>query len=262
MPLRFRKSFKILPGVKINLSKSGVSTSLGGRGASVNFGKRGVRTTVGLPGTGISYSSINSAPKTSTSQNATPRSSSLNPAQRSANNSGCLNGLIGLIVLPFRIMGDLINSLLNPTTRKSTAILVGVLTGICVLCFGVTSIAGSGGTNGTPTQANDLNSIGTQAMINAWSIYTQTAAAFPQASNTPIPDSYVPPTITLLPTWTATSIMPTETATIVYIPPTAPPASDHPLGTSGLCNDGTYTSAQHKQGACSHHNGVSQWWGP
>lgn len=56
MPFRFRKSFRIAPGVKINLSKTGTSLSLGGKGASVNIGRKRVRTTVGLPGTGISYS--------------------------------------------------------------------------------------------------------------------------------------------------------------------------------------------------------------
>ncbi|HMN14960.1 MAG TPA: DUF4236 domain-containing protein [Bellilinea sp.] len=56
MPFRFRKSFRIAPGVKVNLSKTGTSLSLGGKGASVNIGRKRVRTTVGLPGTGVSYS--------------------------------------------------------------------------------------------------------------------------------------------------------------------------------------------------------------
>ena len=33
-------------------------------------------------------------------------------------------------------------------------------------------------------------------------------------------------------------------------------------GASGQCVDGTYTSAQTEQGACSHHKGVAVWWGP
>lgn len=56
--MRFRKSIKIVPGVRLNLSKSGVSTSLGGRGATVNVSKRGVRSTLSVPGTGLSWSSI------------------------------------------------------------------------------------------------------------------------------------------------------------------------------------------------------------
>ena len=58
MGFRFRKSVKVLPGVKLNISKSGISTSVGRRGASVNFSKQGTRTTIGIPGTGISYSTM------------------------------------------------------------------------------------------------------------------------------------------------------------------------------------------------------------
>lgn len=54
----FRKSFKIAPGVKLNVSKKGISSvSLGGKSARVNLGKKGTRTTVGIPKTGLSYSS-------------------------------------------------------------------------------------------------------------------------------------------------------------------------------------------------------------
>lgn len=56
MGLRFSRSFKLFPGVRINLSKRGVSTSFGVKGATLNFSSRGVRGTVGLPGTGLSYS--------------------------------------------------------------------------------------------------------------------------------------------------------------------------------------------------------------
>lgn len=56
MGLRLRKSIRILPGLKINLSKTGASVSVGKRGMSYNIGKRGIRTTVGLPGSGVSYS--------------------------------------------------------------------------------------------------------------------------------------------------------------------------------------------------------------
>lgn len=56
MGLRFSKRIKVAPGIRLNVSKSGVSTSFGPRGASVTVGKRGVRANVGIPGTGISYS--------------------------------------------------------------------------------------------------------------------------------------------------------------------------------------------------------------
>src|SRR5512142_270208 len=54
MPVRFRKSFNIFPGVKVNMSKGGVSFTVGTKGYHLNFSKRGVRQTVGMPGTGIS----------------------------------------------------------------------------------------------------------------------------------------------------------------------------------------------------------------
>ena len=57
MPIRFRKSFNLFPGVKVNMSKGGMSISVGRRGFHLNFSKRGVRQTVGLPGSGISESS-------------------------------------------------------------------------------------------------------------------------------------------------------------------------------------------------------------
>ncbi len=49
----FRKSVKILPGVRLNFSRSGVSTTIGVRGASVNLGRRGTFLNTGIPGTGI-----------------------------------------------------------------------------------------------------------------------------------------------------------------------------------------------------------------
>lgn len=55
MGLRFSRRIKILPGLRLNVGKSGVSTSFGTRGAWLTVGKRGTRVTVGLPGTGISY---------------------------------------------------------------------------------------------------------------------------------------------------------------------------------------------------------------
>jgi hypothetical protein len=53
MALYFRKRIKILPGLHMNISKSGTSWSVGPRGAKVNFGKRGTYITTGIPGTGI-----------------------------------------------------------------------------------------------------------------------------------------------------------------------------------------------------------------
>lgn len=53
--VRFRKTVGVAPGVKVNLSKTGVSTSLGGHGATVNIGTKTRSVTLGIPGTGLSY---------------------------------------------------------------------------------------------------------------------------------------------------------------------------------------------------------------
>lgn len=57
MAFRFRKSFKVLPGVSVNLGKRGASVSLGRRGARVTVGPRGTTTSLGIPGTGLSHRS-------------------------------------------------------------------------------------------------------------------------------------------------------------------------------------------------------------
>ena len=55
MGFRFQRSLRLAPGLRLNLSKSGVSATLGRPGATVNIGRRGVEGSAGLPGTGLSY---------------------------------------------------------------------------------------------------------------------------------------------------------------------------------------------------------------
>jgi hypothetical protein len=53
---RFQRRIKILPGLTINVSKSGVGFSAGGRGFHVGIDSKGRRyTSASLPGTGISW---------------------------------------------------------------------------------------------------------------------------------------------------------------------------------------------------------------
>ena len=55
MSLRYRKRIGIAPGLRANVSKGGVSTTIGPRGASITVGEQGVYVNVGLPGTGLSF---------------------------------------------------------------------------------------------------------------------------------------------------------------------------------------------------------------
>lgn len=58
MSWRFQKRLRILPGVTLNFSKSGVSTSFGVRGARITKGHGKTRVTMGLPGSGVSHSVV------------------------------------------------------------------------------------------------------------------------------------------------------------------------------------------------------------
>ena len=56
MGLRFRKSIKIAPGVKLNFGKKSIGMSVGGRRAGISINsKTGVHGRVSAPGTGFSY---------------------------------------------------------------------------------------------------------------------------------------------------------------------------------------------------------------
>src|ERR1700676_3154279 len=63
MGFRFRRSVRILPGVKLNFSGSGTSVSLGTRGFHYTLGPKGTRVTAGIPGTGLSWSQYSSHSK-------------------------------------------------------------------------------------------------------------------------------------------------------------------------------------------------------
>ncbi|MCF0186081.1 MAG: DUF4236 domain-containing protein [Bacteroidaceae bacterium] len=52
MAWNYRKRVKVAPGVFMNISKKGISTTIGVRGASMTFGKNGTYMNTGIPGTG------------------------------------------------------------------------------------------------------------------------------------------------------------------------------------------------------------------
>lgn len=63
MGFRFYKRVNIIPGVSLNLSKSGPSLSIGPKGMKYNIGPKGTRTTFSIPGTGIYYTTSKSNKK-------------------------------------------------------------------------------------------------------------------------------------------------------------------------------------------------------
>ncbi|RWH50345.1 MAG: DUF4236 domain-containing protein [Mesorhizobium sp.] len=57
MGWRFRKSVRLMPGVRLNVGKRSISVSAGLKGFKTTIGSSGRTTTVGIPGTGISHTS-------------------------------------------------------------------------------------------------------------------------------------------------------------------------------------------------------------
>ncbi|OWV31492.1 DUF4236 domain-containing protein [Halomonas campaniensis] len=56
MGLKFRKSVKVAPGVRVNFGKKSSSVSIGNKYGGYNIGSKGTRARVSAPGTGLSYS--------------------------------------------------------------------------------------------------------------------------------------------------------------------------------------------------------------
>src|SRR4029450_5504777 len=72
MGWRFRKSFSPLPGIRLNFSPRGISTSVGAGPLSLYLGSQGAAVTTRVPGTGISYRQPLRLPHSATEQPAHP----------------------------------------------------------------------------------------------------------------------------------------------------------------------------------------------
>lgn len=101
MGLRFRKSIKIAPGLKLNLNKNSIGLSAGVKGARVSVNSKGkVTKSVGIPGSGISYvttSSIGGKKKNTSNSSAAKQNSNLSE-QASPKKGGCLKYILGFLI--------------------------------------------------------------------------------------------------------------------------------------------------------------------
>lgn len=68
MGIRFHRSIKLLPGIRLNISKKGVGVSAGVKGYRVSVGPSGVHRTMSIPGTGLSRIDQIAIPEQHTSQ--------------------------------------------------------------------------------------------------------------------------------------------------------------------------------------------------
>lgn len=82
MGLKFKRRQKLFPGVYLNFSTRGISTTIGIKGFNVNVGSKGTYLNTGIPGTGlydrkkISGSNVKPATSTFPSQDSPPQDTS------------------------------------------------------------------------------------------------------------------------------------------------------------------------------------------
>jgi hypothetical protein len=55
MGWRFRKSFQLIPGVRLNIGSGGIGLNVGVPGASVSINSKRTALNLGIPGTGLGY---------------------------------------------------------------------------------------------------------------------------------------------------------------------------------------------------------------
>lgn len=106
MGWRFRKYINLGHGVKVNLSKSGVSTTIGGKGASINIGKDGAYLNTSIPGTGL-YSRNKIIGKTNMSSKM---KSDNNKGNMGSSNSNFWSNLICIILGLVSVIGIIIGN--------------------------------------------------------------------------------------------------------------------------------------------------------
>ncbi len=128
MGWNFRKRKKVGSGLFLNLSKGGISTSVGIRGAKLNFNKNGVYLNLGIPGTGL-YTRT----KLGGNSKIKNKSNTENNMEKSNNNSdsGCVWGI--LIISIAVALYALFESNLDSGTKGKYIVFVIV----CSLIFSV-----------------------------------------------------------------------------------------------------------------------------
>ncbi|MDA2163843.1 DUF4236 domain-containing protein [Bacillus cereus group sp. Bc252] len=137
MGFKFRKSIKVAPGVKVNVTHKGVGVSAGVKGARISTGPSGSRITTSLPGTGISYEQRIGKKKGSkqgtstTTQHAVPSSSASNKQlQTRVKSSPSKREVKTFKVTPILLKDSKTNSIGRRLMKP-----LSIITGICAVLF-------------------------------------------------------------------------------------------------------------------------------
>lgn len=242
MSFRFRTSVKLAPGIRLNFSRSGVSTTFGGRGLSMNVGRRGTRVTAGIPGTGLSFHSR--AGGATGGANGGGRRGAHGTAGEAEGCMGC--GAAGFLLL--LLMG----LCASPDTPRGSS-------------YTPQMSAASAATQYTPPEpretfylhasmnvrtgpGKDFDRVRTLQRGDRVTLGAKDARGWaPLFSGYGQREGYV---------YRASDNVRS------YAPSAArarPQRTRHPSGASALCRDGTYSYSGSRRGTCSWHGGVAQW---
>lgn len=159
MGLRFRKSFKIAPGVKLNLNKKSTSVTFGGKGFHRTISSTGKKTTtVGVPGTGISYSKTSGGNTGgSSASHTTQNSSSISePPQQNNKNWHEKTGWIIFFLIIFFPIGLFL--MWKSNWKKAPKIIVSALYGIALIAYIASPKLESVTLSADTSQIYDINS--------------------------------------------------------------------------------------------------------
>lgn len=148
MGLRFRKSIKIAPGLKLNINKKSIGLTAGVKGAHYTVNSKGKKTaTVGIPGTGLHYTESTSGGSNGAPANENQKKSDNNYNYQSSSNGDPNNDskkwyqktswIIALLILFFPVGIYLMWRYTN--WKKPIKIFISLFFGIILLSNLVTS---------------------------------------------------------------------------------------------------------------------------
>lgn len=159
MGFRFRKSFKLAPGIKLNIGKKSIGISVGGKYSGISHNTRtGTRARVTAYGTGLSYSTkLGGKKKQMKKTNETTNSTQ-------TSNGGCLmtclKGCLYIMLLPlYWIYGVIwfifLRKKLNddPDAKKRATTKYAIFTALSLLIFSITI---SDDSTTTPTESTAI----------------------------------------------------------------------------------------------------------
>lgn len=246
MAFRFRTSIKLAPGVRLNFSRSGVSTTLGGRGLNVNVGRRGTRLTAGISGTGITYHAA--ARGGGGARSGSGGSGGVVSAGGAG--EGCLGCGAGAIIMLLMMIGLCASP--NPPARMATVADTAVSlssqsyyappepreTFYLHAAMNLRAGAGKGHARVRTLRRGERVTLGPKDAAGWAPLYDGDGRR----------EGYV---------YRASDNVRTSAPRAEPPRPRARPT--HPAGASAICRDGTYSYSRNRRGTCSHHGGVRAW---